>query len=93
MCIGLLKLKLGIEWAFSLKDKRQAVKSTKEKIRLKFNVSTAEIDDHEIYNRATIAVAMVNKDKLFVEKSLHNIVNFVERLKDITLENIKIEFF
>lgn len=93
MCIGLLKLKIGIEWAFSLKDKRQAVKSTKDKIRAKFNVSTAEVDDHDIYNRSTIAVVMVNKDKSYIEKSFHNIVNFIERLKDITLENVQIELF
>lgn len=93
MCIGLLKLKIGIEWAFSLKDKRQAVKSTKEKLRAKFNVSTAEVDDHDIYNRSTIAVVMVNKDKCYIEKSFHNIVNFIEKLKDITLENVQIELF
>ena len=93
MCIGLLELKIGIEWAFSLKDKRQAVKSTKEKIRNKFNVSTAEVDDHDIYNRSTIAVVMVNKDKCYIEKSFHNIVNFIEKLKDITLENVQIELF
>ncbi len=93
MCIGLLKLKIGIEWAFSLKDKRQAVKSTKEKIRAKFNVSTAEVDNHDIYNRSTIAIVMVNKDKIYIEKSFHNIVNFIEKLKDITLENVEIELF
>jgi uncharacterized protein len=66
--VGVLTLELRIERAHSLKEKRHVVKSLKEKLRGKFNVSVAEIDDMDLHNSAVLAVATVSPSRPFAEK-------------------------
>jgi uncharacterized protein YlxP (DUF503 family) len=68
--IGVLTLELRIEEAHSLKEKRHVVKSLKERLRGKFNVSVAEIDDMDLHNSAVLAVAVVSPSRPFAEKVL-----------------------
>ena len=68
--VGVLTLELRIEHAHSLKDKRHVVKSLKDRLRGKFNVSVAEIDDMDIHNSAVLAVATVSSSRPFAEKIL-----------------------
>ena len=66
--IGVMTLELRIEHAHSLKEKRHVVKSLKDRLRLKFNVSVAEIDDMDLHNSAVLAVATVSPSRPFAEK-------------------------
>ena len=68
--VGVLTLELRIEHAHSLKDKRQVVKSLKDRLRHKFNVSVAEIDDQDLHNSAVIAAATVSSSRDFAQKVL-----------------------
>lgn len=68
--IGVLTLELRIEHAHSLKDKRHVVKSLKDRLRHKFNVSVAEIDDQDLHNSAVISIATVSSSKTFAAKVL-----------------------
>jgi uncharacterized protein len=68
--LGVLTLELRIEHAHSLKEKRHVVKSLKDRLRGKFNVSVAEIDDMDIHNSAVLAVATVSSSRPFAEKIL-----------------------
>jgi uncharacterized protein YlxP (DUF503 family) len=68
--IGVLTLELRIEHAHSLKEKRHVVKSLKDRLRNKFNVSVAEIDDMDLHNSSVIAVATVSPSRPFAEKVL-----------------------
>ena len=58
--IGVLTLELRIDDSHSLKDKRQVVKSLKDRLRHKFNVSVAEIDYQDLWQRALIAAVTVS---------------------------------
>ncbi len=78
MIIGSVVFDIYIPYANSLKSKRMVVKSVKEKLRSKFNVSVAEIGGQDKWQTAQIAVVTVAQEKHQVEKSLQNIVNFVE---------------
>jgi len=60
MPVALLTLELSIEHAQSLKDRRQVVRSLKDRLRAKFNVAVAELDSSNLWNRATIGVASVS---------------------------------
>jgi uncharacterized protein len=71
--IGVLTLELRIEHAHSLKEKRQVVKSLKDRLRHKFNVSVAEIDDQDLHNSSVIAAAMVSPSRLFAAKVLESV--------------------
>jgi uncharacterized protein len=68
--LGVLTLELRIEHAHSLKEKRHVVKSLKDRLRRKFNVSIAEIDDMDLHNSAVMAVATVSPSRPFAEKVL-----------------------
>jgi uncharacterized protein YlxP (DUF503 family) len=68
--IGVLTLELRIEHAHSLKEKRHVIKSLKDRLRHKFNVSVAEIDDQDLHNSAVIAAATVSSSRPFAAKVL-----------------------
>ncbi|HVW83542.1 MAG TPA: DUF503 domain-containing protein [Bryobacteraceae bacterium] len=68
--VGVLVMELRIEHAHSLKEKRHVVKSLKDRLRHKFNVSVAEIDDQELHNSAVIAAAAVSSSRDFAAKIL-----------------------
>jgi uncharacterized protein len=58
--IAFLTLELHIEAAQSLKDRRQVVRSLKDKLRASFNVSVAELDASGLWNRATVGVVSIS---------------------------------
>ena len=91
MVVGVLQLDLMIRGACSLKDKRRAVKSYKDRIRAKFNVSIAEVGDHELYRRTGIAVACVGPDTAFVQSVLQKVVNQVPYVRDLELVDYDLE--
>ncbi len=66
-------LELQMNEAHSLKDKRHYVKSLKDRLRSKFNVSVAEIDFQDSWQRSVIAVATVSGDKAFATQVLDKV--------------------
>lgn len=71
--VGVLVLELHIPEARSLKDKRHYVKGLKDRLRNRFNVSVAEIDDQELLNRATLAAACVSSSRSYAEGLLDRV--------------------
>ena len=61
--IGVLTLELRIESSHSLKEKRHVVQSLKDRLRHRFNVSVAEIDHQDLWQRATVAAVTVSSDR------------------------------
>jgi len=91
MVVGLLQLDLMIRGARSLKEKRRAIKSYKDRIRARFNVSIAEVGDHELYQRAEVAVACVGTDVPFVQSVLQKVTNLVPYVRNLELVDHYIE--
>ena len=58
--IAFLTLELHIEAAQSLKDRRQVVRSLKDKLRASFNIAVAELDASGLWNRATVGVVSIS---------------------------------
>jgi len=65
-----LTLELQISEAHSLKDKRHVVKSLKDRLRSKFNISVAEIDGQDTWQRSVIAAVTVSGDHERAEQVL-----------------------
>ena len=65
--IAHLTLELRIEAAASLKDKRQVVRSVKDKLRASFNVAVAELDQTNLWQRATIGVVSVSGSRDYLQ--------------------------
>jgi uncharacterized protein YlxP (DUF503 family) len=73
MPIAYLTLELRIEGARSLKDKRQAVRSVKDRLRNTFNVAVAEIDSTDLWQRATIGVVSISDSRDYLEGLMQNV--------------------
>lgn len=78
MITGTLEIRLRLESAQSLKDKRKILHSLMEKARSQFHVAVAEVDDLELWNRATIGAACVSNNAVHAESVLQHIVDLVE---------------
>ncbi|WP_029519802.1 DUF503 domain-containing protein [Persephonella sp. IF05-L8] len=78
MFIGSIVFDMYIPHATSLKEKRMVIRSMKEKLKAKFNVSVSEVGNQDLWQSAQVAVVMVAPDQKQVEKVMQNIINFVE---------------
>jgi uncharacterized protein YlxP (DUF503 family) len=67
MPIASLTIELRIEGAHSLKDKRQVVRSLKDKLRAHFNVSVAELEETDLWQRATIGVVAISSSRDYLQ--------------------------
>ena len=78
--IALLTLDIYIPHAQSLKDKRMVVRSLKDRLRTKFNVSVSEVDHQDLLQRSSVSVVIVGSDEKFLEKVLREAAEEAERL-------------
>ena len=91
MFIGLLTLELLIHDAQSLKDNRTVVNSLLGRLRSRFNVSAAQIDDHDLWQRATLAVAVVSNDATVANTVLNHARDFAENDERCDVAECRIE--
>lgn len=77
MNVGVCKITLRLPENLSLKGKRQVVKSITSRVRNRFNVSVAEVDDHELWQLATIGVSCVSNSKRHANEVLSKVVDFM----------------
>jgi|SRR5579864_6171622 uncharacterized protein YlxP (DUF503 family) len=80
MPIAYLTLELRIESAHSLKDKRQVVRSIKDRLRNSFNISVAEIDVTDLWQRATLGVVSISDSRDYLEGLVRNIEREAARM-------------
>jgi len=80
MTIAKLTLELSIPHAQSLKDRRQVVRSLKDKLRHGFNVSVAELDDASLWNRATLGVAAISSSSDYLTGQMREVDDALHRL-------------
>jgi uncharacterized protein len=78
--IAFLTLELHIEAAQSLKDKRQVLRSLKDRLRASFNVSVAEIDPSDIWNRATVGVVSISSSRDYLDGLMKNVERTATRI-------------
>jgi uncharacterized protein YlxP (DUF503 family) len=74
---GVCRIKLRLPENLSLKGKRRVVKSMRTRVRSKFNVSVAEVDDQNLWQLATLGICCVSNDKRYVNEVLSKVVDFV----------------
>ena len=92
MTIGILQLELAIPGAMSLKDKRQAIRSVKDRIAGGFNVSIAETDAQDEHRRCVFGVAMVGTERAYVEGALAKVVDLVREASSVVLTDFRVDF-
>jgi uncharacterized protein YlxP (DUF503 family) len=80
VCVALLELR--IEFAESLKDKRMVVRSLKDKLRTRFEMSVAEVAMHDVHTVARLGMTFIALDDAAAESKLGKIQEFVESNTD-----------
>ena len=75
--MGIVKVKLRLPDNLSLKGKRQVVKSLTARIKNKFNVSVAEVEDNDLWQLATIGICFVSNYQRFTNEVLSKAVELV----------------
>jgi len=91
MPIGLLTLEIHIPQAHSLKEKRQVIRSLKERLRGQFNVAIAELDHQDLWQRALVGVVSLSGDAKHLEQSMQAVLDESERLLGRDLISHEIE--
>ena len=81
MNIGALIVRLRLPENHSLKGKRKVLKSITSQVSNKFNVSIAEIDDHDLWQLATLGVTCVSNDGRHVNETLSHVVDFINTIR------------
>jgi uncharacterized protein len=91
MHISLLTASLSIPHADSLKDKRQVIKSLTVRLRQKFNISVSEVDDLDIWRRATIGIVIVSNEAKHNSQVLNKVAEYIENDTEAILDDYQIE--
>lgn len=77
MIVGVLRIELFIPESGSLKSKRFAIKSIKDRLKSRFNVSVAEVDNSDKWQRTSLGIAVVSNESKHIESILGNVMNLV----------------
>ena len=93
MIIGICKVELHIYESNSLKEKRHVVKSIIGKLSSRFNISIAEVDLNDLWQRAVIGFSIVSNETVQVNKVISNVLNFIENDGRVEIINNDIEIF
>ena len=92
MNVGVCKVSLRLPENLSLKGKRGVLKSIATRVRSKFNVSVAEVDDQNLWQLATLGICCVSNDKRYSNEVLSKVVDFINNGRfEVEMLNYEIE--
>ena len=74
MEVGILQFTVRLRGCHSLKEKRHVLKSIKDKLRARFNVSIAEVDDHDLWQKGTLGLVTCSNDAARIQSLLDKIL-------------------
>ena len=78
MNVGVAKITLRLSGCFSLKDKRHVVNSIRDRVRSKFNVAVAEVDQNDVWQTAVIGFTCVSNNVRHADQTLDSVLGFIE---------------
>ncbi|GAE24298.1 YlxP-like protein [Halalkalibacter wakoensis JCM 9140] len=78
MIIGFVRLELLIYDAQSLKEKRSVLKSIQTRLKQRFNLSVAETDHHDVWQRAELTMVTVSNDRAVCERELQKALSLID---------------
>jgi uncharacterized protein YlxP (DUF503 family) len=89
LVVGTCRVSLHIPDSGSLKAKRFVLRRLKDRVRNKFNVSVAEVDDFDLWQRATIGIAVVANEGHFANQVISNVIGLIESNGSINVIDIE----
>ena len=91
MVIAVLRMILFIGSSNSLKTKRMALHSLKTRLRNKFNIAVSEVADQDKWQKSTLVIVGVGKDRKYLDGQLSKIINFIENFHQVSIVDYEVE--
>ncbi len=91
MTIGILKIVLFIPASNSLKEKRMVLHSLKARLRNSFNLAVTQVGDEDKWQKATLALVGVERDRKVMDAVLSETLNFINNSSGVDLINYEME--
>lgn len=91
MFVGVAQLTLQVSESGSLKGKRQVLRKVIERVKARYNVSISEVADQDLWQRATIALAVIGGDQRHVNEQVEKIIHYIEEMYVAPLVSREIE--
>jgi uncharacterized protein YlxP (DUF503 family) len=85
MILGSLELDLRLDGCFSLKDKRQILRSLIDRLRRDLHVAAGEVGDHDLWNHAVVGIACVTNDAGQADGVLDRVLAIVDASPEIEI--------
>ncbi len=85
MIVGVLTVDLAVSDARSLKDKRRVIKSIKDRVRNRYNVSVSEVELQDVMRRSRLGIAMVAVETRAVHSQFDQIIDLIRATRGATL--------
>ena len=85
MVVGLLRLEVHVPNAHTLKEKRSVLNSLKDQLRGRFNISVAEVDANETWQRATVGISTLGNSRAYAEGLLREVKAWVRATRLVEL--------
>ena len=80
MFVCVARLTLQIPESGSLKAKRQVLRRVTERVKARFNVAVAEVEDQDLWQKASIGLSVIGNDRRHVDEQMEKIIHFVEEM-------------
>lgn len=93
MVIGIVKIKIYTPWVHTLKEKRMVVKSLCSRVKNKFNVSIAEVENQDIHQSVVLGLACVTSDNAHADQIIDTVIAFIEGNTEGEIINIERELY
>lgn len=91
MVVALLTLDLHLPAAHSLKEKRMVLRGVKDRVK-KFNIAVAEIEHHDLWQRATLGVVTIATTQVHADRELAAVADEIERVEPGLITRTEVEF-
>ena len=91
MVIALLSVELHLPGAHSLKEKRMVLRRIKDRLA-RFNVAVAEVEHHDLWQRAGLGIVTVSTATAHADRELAAVVEEIERLEPGLVTRTEVEF-
>jgi len=91
MVVALLTVEFHVPGSHSLKDKRMVMRRVKDRLK-KFNVSVAEVEYHDLWQRSALAIVTVSTDQAHADRELAAVASEIERIEPGLTTRTAVEF-
>jgi len=91
MVVALLSIELHLPGSRSLKDKRMVLRGIKDRLR-KFNIAVAEVEHHDLWQRAGLGVVTISTANAHADRELAAVVAEIERLEPGAITRTEVEY-